>query len=171
MSTKYIFLDIDGVMCTHPHYKHKDPDTHMTYFVPQCVGYLNDLIEATDAQIVVSSTWRVLEDWEKLRMHFKLCGVSRMPISSTPDLAKPAGSKMVDGQWVTPEGRGIEVMRWLEINAPHGTFTTDYVIFDDDRDMLPHQIEKNFVWVQEGMFKGGLKHEHVQAAIKILNDN
>jgi len=52
---KVIFLDIDGVLNVIP----QGHDKYGGIFHPEFVENLRTIIEATDAKIVISSTWRM----------------------------------------------------------------------------------------------------------------
>ena len=124
---KVIFLDIDGVLNS----------------IQQCIGWgqdaynyvglnktgirlLKKLVELTNSKIVISSTWRydgkemiegalAAHGWEHIRLY-------KIIIDVTPDLA----------MW-----RGKEIQDWLGRHPK----VTDYVILDDDSDMLPEQMD------------------------------
>lgn len=61
---KVIFLDFDGVMAT-AHYDNylnymglPENDKYGVVFDPDCIANLKRIIDATEADIVVSSTWK-----------------------------------------------------------------------------------------------------------------
>lgn len=51
-----LFLDIDGVLNGHEYVKKANSNG----IKPSCVAVLNDVIEATDCNIVISSAWRYM---------------------------------------------------------------------------------------------------------------
>ena len=58
---KYIFLDVDGVLNHEQWYEDldKNPDAPAfpySCFDPQCVARVNEILEATGAQLVISSS-------------------------------------------------------------------------------------------------------------------
>ena len=55
---KYIFLDIDGVLNTHKSMVLPMMIDNHQQFDPACVEALNNIIQATDAKIVITSSWR-----------------------------------------------------------------------------------------------------------------
>lgn len=56
---KIIFLDIDGVLNAMSVPRLRQPgDDYSPHILPDCVRAFNKIIKATDAKIVISSTWR-----------------------------------------------------------------------------------------------------------------
>lgn len=53
---KVIFLDIDGVICVKP----------PSELDANCITALKSIVEATNAQVVLSSTWRLYDDLFKI---------------------------------------------------------------------------------------------------------
>ena len=175
---KVIFLDIDGVLNSSD-YLHatyglrraqaekrkldiKDinaglqqtRDKFGQLFDPRCVAHLARIIEHTGAIIVVSSTWRysgtkgLQELWD-----------SRDLPGEIYDITKPPGMPLsfeTSERWM-----GHEIKDWL-LSHP---YVKDYVILDDDSDMLDEQKE-HFVQTSTEF---GLTFETSSHAIKILN--
>jgi len=134
---KVIFLDIDGVLntnkATYALNRYVDgsrvkDDQDRTKFDPIGVGLINNLIEASGAKVVLSSAWRITE--EKMAEVLELmqkAGFRHSFLDVTPRLGKP---------------RGREIKVWIdewEMENPEDP-VTNYVIFDDDSDMLLHQM-------------------------------
>lgn len=130
---KILFLDFDGVLATSP-YSQKladagEPwtDNFGSLFDPKCVDNLRHIIDATGADIVVSSTWKMVlglaglvQMWEERQLPGRVVGV-------TPD--------------VDVMCRGAEIDAWLR-NCKEECI---YVIIDDtpfstffDDEQLPH---------------------------------
>lgn len=91
---KIIFLDIDGVLATdaqfymNRHNFHKNnpiaKDLRIPYpFDKKCVKVLNDILDATGAEIVLSSDWREHFSLGELDTIFKFNGVNKSPIDIT----------------------------------------------------------------------------------------
>lgn len=112
-----IFLDIDGVI-TSARTGWYDMDIF-------AINYLIWLCKQANAQIVISSTWRFNTSREFWLTIF-------------PDL--------IHEDWKTKtfrfEGReynrGDEIAEWLHRHD----YITEYAILDDDKDMLPEQMER-----------------------------
>jgi HAD domain in Swiss Army Knife RNA repair proteins len=108
-------------------------------FCPELVSNLNDVTDKTGAKIVLSSTWRKGQSIEELRILFKLVGIKGELIDITPVLHF--------SNWSHSVPRGCEIQKWIEDNK--GILGTnllswkDYVIIDDDGDML-YWHRKNF---------------------------
>lgn len=94
------------------------------------VEILNKFTEEVDAKIVVSSSWR-FSGLEWMQTILKLAGVKAEVIGITPSIRKEKYG----------DERGCEIKEWTVRNSFDGQF----VIFDDDADMLPEQKENNFV--------------------------
>lgn len=139
-----IFLDIDGVLNTtnynslnHFYRRHEAEIKGLQFSSPDlrcrtrdkyghlfditAVRYLSLLISQTDADIVISSTWK-LSGLSVMREMWKYRSLPGNVIDITPTLPN--------------EPRGKEIAKWCEDN----NFTGNYVILDDDSDMLPEQI-------------------------------
>jgi len=63
MRNRIIFLDCDGVL-------NRAQLTDMRYFVPECFKEFQWIVQATDAQIVISSTWRTYDAWYDMLKDF-----------------------------------------------------------------------------------------------------
>lgn len=148
---KVIFLDIDGVLNVYC----ESYDKYGCTFHTHLEDNLHDLIEATGAEIVISSTWRysglrVMQDMWRDR------GLAGNIIDITPILD--------DGT------RGDEIDCWLRENQ-----VDNYVIIDDDDDMLPEQMDHfvktsgNYNHIDKVHLEYGLTKECTSKAILILN--
>lgn len=146
---KLIFLDCDGVISTLKSGFHLDPEK---------LELLGKLLKATDAKIVVSSSWRYHTLEETLKRTFKDFPFKDRVVGVTPRL-NFSGSQ---GEWHfnVPE-RGLEIDAYLEsLNKD-----VEYVILDDDTDFLWSQKD-HFVHTDSYL---GMSEVHVEEAIKILN--
>lgn len=130
-------------------------------FDPKCVERVNRILEETNAKLVVSSSWRDMQDLPEI-----FAGVG-LPTSFFvtphaehiyPDL-DPIRDLYVDDirYW-----RGSEIKWWLDHNA---TEDYTYCILDDDCDMLDEQLEY-FVCTSNPK---GLTDKLTDKAIEILN--
>lgn len=145
---KIIFLDIDGVLNNYDMY-HQGKKVPFKQLVPSCVKVLNDLIAKTNAKVVISSTWRMIETKESLLAKLQAEGYEHDIYDFTPQLG---GSRV----------RGNEIKVWLDDNKN----VSNYVILDDDSDMLLWQKD-HFIWV-DGWF--GLTPTMAYKAEHILNN-
>jgi hypothetical protein len=125
---KVIFLDIDGVLNVYC----QDRDEYGCIFHDHLVDNLKWVVEQTGAKIVVSSTWRlsgeksIMDMWNFRNLPGEVIGI-------TPNLTYGPGLR-------THVPRGEEIQMWLDEHPE----VTNYVIFDDDSDMLENQM-KNFI--------------------------
>lgn len=79
---KLIFLDIDGVLVTSRHMvQSKKYFGHE--FDPECVRNLQEVLEITEAKIVVSSSWREGRTLKQLQSIFEINGIKNV-IGMTP---------------------------------------------------------------------------------------
>lgn len=152
---KIIFLDIDGVLnCWSRKIPRVKTERSIHFYSEELVANLNELIEKTDAEIVVSSTWRLGETVESMSAILKKIGVAKGCIGITPRFFEHGSL------------RGNEILYWIKthVDTPCHEYKS-YVILDDDSDMLYCQKD-NFIHV-DGEF--GLTKRDVLKAIRILN--
>ncbi len=152
---RVVFLDFDGVLK-----KHSGP------WWPEAIRHLDRIIDATGAQIVVSSTWRIGRTVNDLRLLLSAKGLNHWLFvnDKTPDLLDREGDTITNfrnGEKVTlyrARPRRHEIGAWL-IAHPD---VTRYAIIDDDEDAGPD----HFVLTDSDV---GLTRRHADTAIKILN--
>lgn len=155
---KIIFLDFDGVLVTgrcQMQLRETNGtlrDEHGALFDPECVKLLKDVIDATDADIVVSSTWKmemslegILRMWSDRVLPGRVIGV-------TPD--------------IDPIHRGDEIVAWLDACGED----CRYAIIDDTpftdffrEEQLPHLFK-----VDERV---GIDEDTVRSVIDYFNGN
>lgn len=157
-NTKIIFLDFDGCITTvKSHWR----------FDEEKMALLGTILDATDAKIVITSSWRrySLEDtidfittrevergYTPFAFPDRVIGVThRMYAFCYPNMDRHYGVV-----------RGEEIRRWQEEND---AYECPYVILDDDTDML--------LWQKDHFVKTdcekGLSKANVKRAIRILN--
>lgn len=164
---KIIFLDIDGPLNTERFMIERyekfqtqinQKDGH-NLFDPICVDNLKKIINATEAKIVISSTWRYdgLEEMKKIWAGRNLPG-------EVIDITPYSHEIRASGIITNVDRRGVEIKHWLDKNK--NIDIESYVIIDDDSDMLSEQLS-NFVKVS---WKNGIEDKDVEITIKILNN-
>ncbi len=156
---KIVFLDIDGVLNSRSYDRVRNYNVESNIDESR-LPLLKEIIDASGAQIVLSSTWR--EYWDKDPV---LCGDDGVYINQT--FAK-YGLKIYDK---TPymgicADRKDEIKSWLDAN---GKDVESFVIIDDYRYGWA-ELSDNFVKTNPH-FGLGLEEEHVKKAIEILNGN
>jgi len=184
---KIIFLDIDGVLNHQKWYTFRHEymdmkvvsDQYPKYeFDPGSVECLNWITDATGAKIVVSSTWRRGRTIEELQELLKSVGVTGEVIGKTPSLGTPTRYDG-DGDVGYTIPRGCEIDYWLKQNKfqrinwsievqkdfDKKSQVSNYIILDDDSDMLYNQREHFFKTPQ----LTGLDTEIAKQVIFFLN--
>jgi hypothetical protein len=121
-----LFLDVDGVL--------NRCEGEPLMLVPSLLKNLVRIVEETDCQIVLSSTWRLFQPaLQTIRAAFADLGL--MIHGQTPDLCV-----YVDSGIAVAKCRGDEIQKWMDDN-----FAPDrFVILDDMPDMghlLPHLMQ------------------------------
>lgn len=157
-NTKIVFLDFDGVVTT---------VKSRWKFDEEKMALLGTILDATDAKIVITSSWRrySLEDTIDFITNRE---VERGCVPFTfPDKVIGVTHRMyafcypnVDKHYRVV--RGEEIRRWQEENDAEDC---PYVILDDDSDMLLWQKD-NFIQTDSEL---GLSEEDCEKAIDILN--
>jgi len=159
---KVIFLDFDGVLNVIP----QGHDDFGGIFHPEFVENLGRIIEETDAKLVISSSWRH-GGVERMRAMWEHRGYPGEIIGITPDLWRRVESE----EFHDKMERGHEIQAILDQYYQ----ITNYVILDDDDDMLLSQ-RGNFVRTSNNInhpdcidIGYGLTKECTNRAIRILN--
>ena len=186
---KVIFLDNDGVICLANNWgsrvnKRKkdkislvmnDPDVEakyrFDYFDKKAVKVLNQVLEETGAEIVVSSDWRLYATLEELGDYYLSEGIIKKPIAFTkryigcdkPDEFKWFRSTMYEQQ------RCIEVRQYLtdHPDVTHWVCVDDLELGEKDSNGLLEQKWglSNFVHTpraSEGIKQSGVKDKMLQ---------
>lgn len=166
---RIIFLDIDGVLnCASTVERF-----HGCFGIePDKVRLLRDIVQATGAEIVLSSTWRQDADsFAEVRRALALDGLT---VEDSTPLWYEANLKL---GWPAPKlsaryQRAPEILAWLK---SEGDDVASYVILDDeglvgpwDRRQAPGacaELEKRHVHT---FWAHGLTPSHVLSAIRIL---
>ena len=156
---KVLFLDLDGVLCLASEWggrfkkqklwNKKYPDNQVIYYTqfdkmdvefrfdnfnPKAVTVLNEILELTDAEIVISSDWRFDCSVEEMQSLFRQYGVNKVPIDYTPTLdVKDFHALEEDKIKGYGAERAMEIKKWLEIHPQ----VTHWVAVDDI-DMAPY---------------------------------
>ena len=198
---KIIFLDNDGVICLSnnwgerakkwANFKRDNPEVEFENrpvicrfddFDDKAVKVLNEILEETGAEIVVSSDWRLHATLEELGEYYESQGITKKPIAVT-DMFKDIFPKEWNAFRFRAElelERSMEIGHWLE-NHPE---VTNWVAIDD-LNMSPEFLSKyfshseddtknpglsNFVLTprsREGIKQSGVKEK----ILKFLNDD
>ncbi len=149
---RVLFLDIDGVLNSRGYVERAGwqpplgsrDDLHI--IDPLAVALLDEVLEATGACVVISSSWRVTYSLEALRSMLEQRGLGGRVVGVTPELAGRQRSREI-GQWLA--GRS-------DVDA--------FAIVDDNDDAGVGYAER-FV---QTTFEHGLTREHVDTLVRVL---
>lgn len=196
---KIIFLDHDGVICLSTEwggrtkkwkkYRSANPDSskernegpvdvRFDNFNKKAVKILNEILEETGAEIVVSSDWKLFASVEEMGEYYESQGISKKPIGFTKKLGEcdqPENypwSKTFDLE----QSRSLEILQYLKDHPE----VTNWVAVDDLNMGIPHKHESwgdmemdwgltNFVLTpksSEGIKQTGVKEK----IVNILNN-
>jgi hypothetical protein len=147
---KTIFLDNDGVICLSNNwggrskkwakYRSKNPETsryiddapvevRFDDFDKKAIKALNEILEETGAEIVVSSDWRCHATLEELGEYFLSQGILKKPIGVTKLLGQcdqPENYPWLR-KWDVEQSRSLEILQYLRDNPE----ITQWVAVDD----------------------------------------
>ena len=133
---KVIFLDNDGVICLSNNwggrskkwakYRSKNPETsryiddapvevRFDDFDKKAIKVLNEILEETGAEIVVSSDWRCHANLEELGEYFLSQGILKKPVGVTKLLGQcnqPENYPWLR-KWDVEQSRSLEILQYL----------------------------------------------------------
>jgi len=150
---KLIFLDIDGVLNSEDFFnarvhtpEAKKKWTEESDFDPDAVSLLNHISDATGANFVVTSAWRIGRTVSELQDLFKRVGITGKVVGRTRSIG---------------DERRDEIQEWIDSHDMCEAF----VVIDDEYDM--GLFTMRFVKTN---WKHGLEHIHMHMAIDLLNE-
>ncbi len=154
---KVIFLDIDGVLNSRA-YDRKRNWNEKTDIDETRLPFIKEIVDATGAKIVLSSTWR--QHWDK---DINRCDEDGLYINKTFAKFGLSIFDKIPDLGITALRRD-EISKWMkEIKEVIDSF----VIIDDYRygwgDLSEHFVKT------EPNFRLGIEREHVERAVEILN--
>jgi len=183
---KVIFLDHDGVICLSNNWgnrfkKQKDwggrklsmttlempVEYRFDNFDEKAVNVLNEILEETGAEIVVSSDWKRWATVEEMGEYYESKGIIKKPIAFTDSILYDDYENFPwHRNWELEQTRSLEIAQYLGLN----TVITHWVAIDDLNMSLQSERDKewglkNFVLTpinNEGIKQTGIKD-------KILN--
>ena len=160
---KIIFLDIDGVLSPRWWNSDKQSDNYGCLFDAKAVANLAKIVEETDAEIVISSSWKDMglvelqNMWRDRDLPGKIVDIT--PDYMSDELLLKEDSADMDYLYE----RGSEIQGWVLL---HGDDVSRYVIIDDMDDILPEQ-KSHFVQTDPEV---GITEEDVDKAVRLLNN-
>ncbi len=158
---KIIFLDFDGVLNSQEALDEQARETGkwpVEWIDFRLVNRINQIIQATEAKVVISSAWRVFYSLEWLEDFLQKNSFTGEILGSTPRMGDYPERRLAC--------RGDEIEEWLKVwNAPPTISPVDkFIILDDDDDMgnlMQYLVQTDF--------ETGIQDKQVQRAIEILN--
>lgn len=154
-----VFLDIDGVLNTdeflcrvqsYPRGSEEHADDG-AYLDPRLVRRLDRLCREASAKVVVSSSWRLMDDFEDIRQWLAQKGLTAEVIGKTPYLPNAQ--------------RGTEIRYWLDVDGKRMGVSA-YVVLDDGSDM--DAVRSRFIQTSD---QEGLTDEQVDRAVQLLTED
>lgn len=162
--TKYIFIDIDGVLNS----EHTWDDKISNCINDQYLKNLRTIVEETNAKLVLSSSWRVYFG-EYAKEPRNIFAIHLVTALSKHNLKLHDMTPFVKGQFSNE--RGLEIKTYMDQNN-----ITDYVVIDDEEfsDFKKHLDMSRFIQTNFGdetttIENEGLNKKIAEKAIKILN--
>ena len=147
---KVIFLDNDGVICLANNWGSRIKkqnkwggrklsmsmssipiEYRFDNFDEKAVKILNEILEETDAEIVVSSDWQNFATLDELGEYYESQGIIKKPIGVTKEIGDVDFEKYDKMPWNRDldleQHRSLEILEWLEAHAE----VTHWVAVDD----------------------------------------
>ena len=153
---KVIFLDIDGVLnCVET----KEKCKAYVGIDDKMVSWLKRIVEATGAQIVLSSSWK--HDWEPINKD------AQNEFGFYVDRAlKRHSLTAIDKTYESnSEHRGEGIIQWVRTHE-----VDSFIILDDEwYDFKELGLQSRVIKTEFYNEHGGLRNEHVVLAIELLN--
>ena len=193
---KVIFLDHDGVICLSNNWgnrfkKQKDwggrklsmttlempVEYRFDNFDEKAVNVLNEILEETGAEIVVSSDWKRWATVEEMGEYYESKGIIKKPIAFTDSILYDDYDNFPwHNKWESEQIRSLEIAQYIGQNS----VITHWVAIDDLNMGIPVSTHHygdfdrewgltNFVWTpqeSEGIKQSGKK----ESILKFLKD-
>lgn len=166
--TKYIFLDIDGVLNSEHTWDENGDQQSASIICDQYLENLRNIVEKTDAKLVLSSSWRVYFG-ENINDPRHIMGIYLVTVLAKHNLKLHDMTPFVKGQFSNE--RGLEIKTYIDQHK-----ITDYVIIDDEEfsDFKKHIDMSRFIQTKFGdettnIETEGLNTKVAEKVIKILN--
>ena len=154
MARLTVFLDFDGVVCTTEDYNRwkrfpladRPANAHVLFNV-ECVRAVDELTQPLDAQVVLSTAWRLDHPFEELCQWLAGAGLRAPVVGATP------------GQ---PAARWEQIRAWM---APRGLKDEDVLVLEDEMPMGP--LERRTCRTTFYGSRAGFRQRHVRTALRI----
>ena len=136
---KILFLDNDGVICLSDNwgsrgkkwskYRSANPESssmmkeapveaRLDNFDKKAIKVLNEILKKTDAEIVISSDWKLHASLEELGDYYIAQGIIKRPIAITPNLREfdPITNDLFSWKNWLERKRILEIHKYIELN-------------------------------------------------------
>lgn len=184
---KVIFLDHDGVICLASEWggrfkkqkkwggrklsmtnKEIPVEYRFDNFNKKSIKILNEIIEETGAEIVISSDWKLHANLEELGEYYLSQGISKKPIAVTPNLGQCTwySNWIWSREWDLEMTRVIEIKQYL-VDHPE---ITNWVSIDDlnmGKSGIHYGMEFTHDWALDNFVLTPLSNEGIkQSGVK-----
>jgi hypothetical protein len=156
---KVIFLDHDGVICLSSEFggrfkKQRDAGRKLSQsidslpvlarfdnFNKKAIDVLNEILEETGAEIVVSSDWKRWASVDEMGEYYESQGIKKKPIAFTKNLGEcdVPQNFVWSRQWDLEQSRSLEILQYLKDNPQ----ITHWVAVDD---LNMGKVQKHESW-------------------------
>jgi hypothetical protein len=187
---KVIFLDHDGVICLSTEFggrfkKQREAGRKLSQsvqslpvlarfdnFNKKAIGILNEILEITNAEIVVSSDWKRWASVEEMGEYYESQGIKKKPIAFTKNLGDcdVPENFIWSPQWDLEQTRSLEIRQYLRDNPQitHWVSIDDLDMGKNGEDWKNWGLD-NFVLTPRS--REGIKQSNIkEQIIKFLND-
>lgn len=158
---KIVFLDIDGVLNSVDYFEQVKDRKGYKEINPEKVKLLKEIVDRTESEIVLSSTWRDLGKRKNEPEH---------PMYTyLVDTLKAYGMEIIEHTPYIGQDRPKEIKAWLDNQQDKDI---QFVSLDDDFSQQKYdEVGIGNYLVRTSFYKkdGGLRREHVEKAVEILN--
>ena len=160
---KVIFLDHDGVICLSTEWgsRHKRGTT-FDKLNAKAVKVLNEILEETGVEIVISSDWKLHADIVELKQVYVNEGILKLPIDVTPknpvhwyDVGSLENARIMEIQMYL--AKHPEITHWVAVD--------DLEMFDLGKDHFVHCPKSS-----QGIKQSGIKDKIIKILLKDKED-
>ena len=155
---KIVFLDIDGVLNSLNYRRRMGMQYFSDMIDRRKMPLLKKIVEATNAKIVLSTTWR--KYWNEGESQLDPAGENINRIFGEYGMSVYSKTPVLENS-----GRAAEIKAWLRRNP----YVEGFVILDDKDFGWPADLRAHFI--RTDLNGDGLEEAQVREAIAVLNGN